>query len=129
MGDQGMLTWSASNACVDFDESKDSCGPGMAYVAMPRCRKIEDLLVTEKEPWSKIRPNWQAEKALSKCRQESEEGWRAFLSDVRENLITSIPSIRREEARSYIANALSKSFQEDDRLTEECDMDYQLFFE
>ena len=90
------------SATIDIDESRAAYRPGMAYVAMSRCRKIQDPYVTESAPWSQIRPNWEAEKAPNVCRERSRQRFRRALLLVFEQAEDLVSQCRREEVERYL---------------------------
>ena len=82
---------------VDFDEKVTPYGPGMAYVALSRCRKIDDLFVSDGAPWNQIRPNWEAEEAFKLCKERSRASLRIFCGKVLERLDSIIPGCRKDD--------------------------------
>eukprot|EP00172_Hildenbrandia_rubra_P003251 Plantae.Rhodophyta-Hildenbrandia_rubra.ctg4963.p2 GENE.Plantae.Rhodophyta-Hildenbrandia_rubra.ctg4963~~Plantae.Rhodophyta-Hildenbrandia_rubra.ctg4963.p2 ORF type:complete len:731 (-),score=105.95 Plantae.Rhodophyta-Hildenbrandia_rubra.ctg4963:1346-3538(-) len=89
-------------AVVDFNDQDVKFQPGMAYVALSRCKKLKDLRVTKADPWEQIAPSWDAEKSLEKRLEKSKDGWNQLLEHVWANRLTLAPEERLDEVTERI---------------------------
>eukprot|EP00172_Hildenbrandia_rubra_P002087 Plantae.Rhodophyta-Hildenbrandia_rubra.ctg27449.p1 GENE.Plantae.Rhodophyta-Hildenbrandia_rubra.ctg27449~~Plantae.Rhodophyta-Hildenbrandia_rubra.ctg27449.p1 ORF type:complete len:149 (+),score=19.32 Plantae.Rhodophyta-Hildenbrandia_rubra.ctg27449:254-700(+) len=87
---------------VDFNDQDVKFQPGMAYVALSRCKKLKDLLVTKADPWEQIVPSWDAEKALENCLEKSKDAWSQLLEHAWANRLTLAPEQRIDEVAEHI---------------------------